>query len=69
MKHYTQIKFVKSREEDGDSLYDLIIDGEVVERDLDIRQVVERINARDEDIGARRCRAPEDKHRPMRRRG
>ena len=68
MKHYTQINFVKSREEDGDSLYDLIIDGEIVERDLDIKGVVERINALDEDIGARHCRAPEAKRKPMRRR-
>lgn len=68
MKHETRIKFVKTRVEDGDSLYDLIIDGEVVERDLDMQQVVQHINARDEDIGVRHTRTPEDGLRPMKRR-
>ena len=68
MKHETRIKFVKTREVDGNSLYDLIIDGEVTARDLDMQQVVERINARDEDIGERHVRTPEDGRQVMRRR-
>ena len=69
MRKETRIKFVKTREEDGCSLYDLIVDGEVVESGLDIQQVVERINARDEDIGERHTRAPENERRPFKRRG
>jgi intein/homing endonuclease len=68
MRKEAKIKFVKTREEDGDSLYDLIIDGEVVERDLDIKQVVERINARDEDIPPLPSRRPEDRRQQRRRR-
>lgn len=68
MEASTQIKFVKSREEDGSSLYDLVIDGKVVETDLDMQQVVERINARDEDIGTRHTRAPEEARKPFSKR-
>ena len=68
MRKEAKIKFVKSREGDGCSLYDLVVDGKVVESELDIQQVVERINAQDEDIGARHTRAPEDQRRPFRRR-
>ena len=68
MKTSTQIKFVKSREEDGCSLYDLIIDGKVVETDLDMQKVVERINARDEDIGTRHTRTPEELRKPISKR-
>ena len=64
----SEIKFVKTREEDGCSLYDFIVDGKVVESELDIQQVVERINARDEDIGERRTQAPEKQRKPFRRR-
>lgn len=68
MRKETRIKFVKTREEDGCSLYDLIIDGEVVESGLDIQQVVERINARDEDIGERHTRTPEKPRKPFSKR-
>lgn len=68
MREEAKIRFVKSREEDGCSLYNLVVDGKVVESELDIQQVVERINARDEDIGTRHIRAPEDQRRPFRRR-
>ena len=68
MKTSTQIKFVKSREEDGCFLYDLIIDGKVVETDLDLQKVVEKINAMDEDRATRHTRTPEEARKPFSKR-
>lgn len=54
--------------EDGDALYNLWIDGALIQENLTIDQVVEHIAGADPDRGPRRIQTPEGQRRKMQQR-
>ena len=67
MKRDNKYIFRQSRlDHDGSQLYERVEGGVVVEDDLDIQQVVERINAGVGDVEPGPSRRPEDRRRKWR---